>query len=60
MPPHVELAQRHFEKEAPPVSDKLYSTLIAPVDLLGKVFPPEMIEGIESFEMVYKRRQVIL
>jgi len=60
LPSYLDVGQRHFEKEKPigfgeyGVEDRRSFTL--PVDLLALTLPTELVEGIESVEMVYRKK----
>lgn len=58
LPSYLEVGQRHFEKEKPFVGSDLGrdNIIILPVDLLALTLPPNFIEGIESVEMVYRKK----
>jgi len=62
LPPILELAHRHFEK-APPEEIKHLGTglgsnvtYLAPLDLVRKVVPAHLLDGIDSVEITYRRR----
>lgn len=54
MPPMLGLFHRHFQKSLPTTGEK-EATIVAPVDLLDLLVPPEILNGIESIEIVYKK-----
>lgn len=62
-PPYIELAQRHFEKEKPDVPGVVDSsgyrraTVTAPTDLMRLVLPEDVVDQIESLELVYATKE---
>ena len=60
LPSYIDVGQRHFEKEKPiglgdhgAAGVRIYTL---PVDLLALTLPADMVEGIESVEMVYRKK----
>ncbi len=55
LPTFLLLFQRHFEKACPAVASPTSATLIAPVDHLGLLIPPNLLDEIDSIEVLYRR-----
>jgi hypothetical protein len=55
MPAFLELAHRHYQKSPPHLSSQNGAILIIPLDLVALCVPWAILEGIESFEVVYRK-----
>jgi hypothetical protein len=56
LPPFVEIGHRHLEKESSAPVGVKEATFILPLDLLRMVMPDDMVAGIDSVELGYKRK----
>lgn len=54
LPAYLGLFHRHFEKAIPTVATP-EATVNAPVDQLGLLLPPDLIEGIEEISITYRK-----
>jgi hypothetical protein len=54
LPAYLSLFQRHFEKSIPTTA-ALAATVNAPIDQLGLLMPVDLLDGIVSIEVEYRR-----